>query len=48
MLVHGATPAEVAETLGMRHEWLLARRWAILRRLTPRRARRDTLAPDHR
>jgi DNA-binding NarL/FixJ family response regulator len=43
MLVHGTPAAEIAETLGMQEEWLLARRWAILRRLTPRRARRDTL-----
>jgi DNA-binding NarL/FixJ family response regulator len=48
MLVHGTSPAEVAETLGMRDDWLLARRWAILRRLTPRRARRDTLAAQDR
>ena len=41
MLLHGTRPDEVAQTLGMSGEWLLARRWAILRRLSPRRARRD-------
>ncbi len=41
MLLHGTPPDEVAQTLGMSADWLLARRWAILRRLSPRRARRD-------
>jgi DNA-binding NarL/FixJ family response regulator len=40
MLLHGTPPAELADTLGMSAEWLQARRWAILRRLSPRRARR--------
>jgi DNA-binding NarL/FixJ family response regulator len=43
MLVHGTAPGEVADTLGMSPDWLLARRWAILRRLTPRRARRGVV-----
>jgi DNA-binding NarL/FixJ family response regulator len=34
MLVHGTPPAEVAQTLGMTPEWLEARRWAMLSRLT--------------
>jgi DNA-binding NarL/FixJ family response regulator len=41
MLLHGTPPDEVAQTLGMSADWLLARRWAIVRRLSPRRARRD-------
>jgi DNA-binding NarL/FixJ family response regulator len=45
MLLHGTPPDEVAGTLGMSGEWLLARRWAILRRLTPRRARRGAFEP---
>jgi DNA-binding NarL/FixJ family response regulator len=45
MLVHGTPPAEVAATLGISPEWLLARRWAILRRLNRRRSRRDTAIP---
>jgi DNA-binding NarL/FixJ family response regulator len=44
MLVHGTPPDEVADTLTMTPDWLLARRRAILRRLTPRRARRDVSA----
>jgi DNA-binding NarL/FixJ family response regulator len=43
MLVHGVPTAEVADTLGMAPGWLLARRWAILHRLAPRRARRGDL-----
>jgi DNA-binding NarL/FixJ family response regulator len=41
MLLHGTPPAQVAATLGMSESWLLARRWAILRRLGshPRRRR---------
>jgi DNA-binding NarL/FixJ family response regulator len=44
MLVHGVPPDEVAQTLSMSPDWLLARRWAILRRLAPRRSRRGMLA----
>lgn len=40
MLVHGTPAGEVADTLSMPEDWLVARRWAILRRLGPRRARR--------
>jgi DNA-binding NarL/FixJ family response regulator len=46
MLLHGTPPVEVADTLGMSHEWLQARRWAILRRLSPRRARRGERLPS--
>lgn len=46
MLIHGTPPDELADTLGMSPDWLLARRWAILRRLSPRRARRGALAAD--
>jgi DNA-binding NarL/FixJ family response regulator len=46
MLIHGTPPDELADTLGMSPDWLLARRWAILRRLSPRRARRGALATD--
>jgi DNA-binding NarL/FixJ family response regulator len=46
MLIHGTPPDEVADTLAMSPDWLLARRWAILRRLTPRRGRRGVLAVD--
>jgi DNA-binding NarL/FixJ family response regulator len=46
MLIHGTPPDEVADTLAMPPDWLLARRWAILRRLTPRRGRRGVLAVD--
>ena len=42
MLVHGTSPDDVAATLGISTEWLLARRWAMLRRLTRRRSRRGT------
>ena len=43
MLVNGIPPSDVAETLGMSGDWLLARRWAILRRLSPRRTRRGAV-----
>ena len=46
MLLHGTSPAEVADTLDMSDEWLQARRWAILRRLSPRRARRGERLPS--
>ena len=36
MLMHDTPKAEIAETLGITDQWLLARRWAILRRLSPR------------
>ena len=48
MLVHGTPPREVAETLTVAPDWLLARRWAIVRRLSPRRIRRSVLAADAR
>jgi DNA-binding NarL/FixJ family response regulator len=43
MLSHGVGPSEVAVTLGLEPEWLEARRWAMLARLTPS-ARRHPLA----
>jgi DNA-binding NarL/FixJ family response regulator len=46
MLIHGTPPEELADTLGMSPDWLLARRWAILRRVSPRRGRRGALATD--
>jgi DNA-binding NarL/FixJ family response regulator len=46
MLVHGVPTAEVADTLGMPPDRLLARRWAILRRLRSRRARGEGRASD--
>jgi DNA-binding NarL/FixJ family response regulator len=48
MLVHGTPPREVADTLSVTADWLLARRWAILRRLSPRRSRRGPRAADRR
>jgi DNA-binding NarL/FixJ family response regulator len=46
MLLHGTPAAEVAETLDMSPDWLLARRWAILRRMSPRRPRRAPLGAE--
>jgi DNA-binding NarL/FixJ family response regulator len=43
MLSHGVGPQEIAVTLGLEPEWLEARRWAMLSRLTPS-ARRHPLA----
>jgi DNA-binding NarL/FixJ family response regulator len=43
MLSHGVGPQEIAVTLGLEPEWLEARRWAMLARLTPS-ARRHPLA----
>jgi DNA-binding NarL/FixJ family response regulator len=37
MLMHDTPPGEIAETLDISDRWLRARRWAILRRLSPRR-----------
>lgn len=47
MLVHGTAPDEIAETLGLTSGELSARRWAILRRLSPgrERPRHEALAP---
>jgi len=39
MLVHGIPPAEIAATLAMDEEWLVARRWAMLGRLSGRPTR---------
>lgn len=41
MLVHGVAAPEIASTLRMSEKWLQARRWAMLRRLSPRRVRRE-------
>ncbi|MDA0163166.1 response regulator transcription factor [Solirubrobacter ginsenosidimutans] len=43
MLSHGVGPEEIAVTLGLEPEWLEARRWAMLSRLTAS-ARRHPLA----
>jgi hypothetical protein len=34
--MHDTPPEEIAATLDISDRWLLARRWAILRRLSPR------------
>jgi DNA-binding NarL/FixJ family response regulator len=44
MLMHGTPPDELADALAMSDDWLLARRWAILQRLSPRRNRRTARA----
>jgi DNA-binding NarL/FixJ family response regulator len=46
MLAHRTPPSEVADTLSVSVGWLLARRWAILRRLSPRRSRRGPPTAD--
>jgi DNA-binding NarL/FixJ family response regulator len=37
MLAHGVSAAEIAGTMGLEPEWLLARRWAMLSKLSERR-----------
>jgi DNA-binding NarL/FixJ family response regulator len=37
MLAHGVGEEEIAETMGLEPEWLLARRWAMLAKLSERR-----------
>jgi DNA-binding NarL/FixJ family response regulator len=44
MLAHGVGEEEVAETLGLEPEWLAARRWAMLARLTPGARHRPPVA----
>ena len=44
MLVHGVPADEIAGTLGVEPEWLLARRWAMLRGLAPNARRRPPVA----
>ncbi len=39
MLMHRTPPAEIATTLGMDEDWLRARRWAMLKRLSGDSAR---------
>lgn len=41
MLLHGTPAAEIAVTLDVSEDWLIARRWAILRRLRRRPSRID-------
>jgi DNA-binding NarL/FixJ family response regulator len=44
MLAHGVPAGEIAGTLGVEPEWLLARRWAMLRGLAPNARRRARAA----
>jgi DNA-binding NarL/FixJ family response regulator len=44
MLSHGVPSEEIAGTLGVEPEWLLARRWAMLRGLAPDARRRAPAA----
>jgi len=41
MLLHGTPAAEIAATLNVSEDWLIARRWAILRHLRRRPSRLD-------
>lgn len=41
MLLHGTPAAEIAVTLGVSEDWLIARRWAILHHLRRRPSRLD-------
>lgn len=45
MLTAGVEPAEIAGTLGIRADWLTARRWAMLERLRPSQPRRLATRP---
>ncbi|MGH2802614.1 MAG: response regulator [Thermoleophilaceae bacterium] len=45
MLTAGVEPAEIARTLGIRADWLTARRWAMLERLRAIPPRRPTAGP---
>jgi DNA-binding NarL/FixJ family response regulator len=44
MLAHGVPDAEIAQTLGVEPEWLVARRWAMLARLASAARRRPPVA----
>jgi DNA-binding NarL/FixJ family response regulator len=44
MLAHGVPANEIAGTLGVEPEWLLARRWAMLRGLVPNARHRSPAA----
>jgi DNA-binding NarL/FixJ family response regulator len=44
MLAHSVPAQEIAGTLGVEPEWLLARRWAMLAGLAPKRGRRPAIA----
>ena len=49
MLLDGTDPDEIAQVLGMRPAWLVARRWAMLerlRRLPTRRGAAEGPGPD--
>jgi DNA-binding NarL/FixJ family response regulator len=50
MLVHGTPADEIADVLGITHDWLDARRWSILKRLTasPRLTRLRRPPPPQR
>jgi DNA-binding NarL/FixJ family response regulator len=45
MLTAGVEPAEIVRTLGIREDWLTARRWAMLERLRATPSRRPVAPP---
>ena len=47
MLTAGVEASEIAGTLGIREDWLTARRWAMLTRLRASSPRRPAAAPGH-
>ena len=47
MLTAGVEASEIARTLGIREDWLTARRWAMLKRLRPSPPRRPAATPAH-
>jgi DNA-binding NarL/FixJ family response regulator len=47
MLTAGMEPPEIAGTLGIREDWLTARRWAMLKRLRASTPRRPPAMPAH-
>jgi hypothetical protein len=44
MLAHGVPAEEIAQTLGVEPDWLVARRWAMLAKLAGRTHRRPPVA----
>jgi hypothetical protein len=48
MLLDGTDPEEIADVLGLRPNWLAARRWAMLERLRRMPGRRDANGADAR
>jgi DNA-binding NarL/FixJ family response regulator len=47
MLTAGVEASEIARTLGIREDWLTARRWAMLKRLRASPPRRPAATPGH-